>query len=291
MYQWTDAVDATRTSKFQIETVNSAAATVKLEVLGSGQLVLNEYTTGTSFQGSSGSSVGVLNVDGTGNVFVGAGGGSGIDGANSRRWAGLNTSVVPSSGNARLRDALGATTNNPSAVIDIRISRYDETNADMQAWFTALNSYRTANPSKAYIQITNSSDNSVFGIYQIGSMAFTSSPIEYWTIGLTYISGSVGLFSSGNTITFSWVLFGADGTGGTGTVTSITAGTGLDATASNPILISGTISLNSKLAPADNLTGNAGKLLAVNSTETAVEYVTAPTGTGDSVSPFLLMGG
>jgi len=158
-----------------------------------------------------------------------SGGGGGIDGANSRRWTGLNTFSAPPPGLARLRTTAGATTDNPSAVIDIRISRYDETNADMQAWFTALNNYRTANPGKAYIQITDSSDNSVFGIYQIGNMAFTSSPIEYWLIGLTYISGSVGLFTSGSTITFSWVLFGADGTGGSG-VTSVSAGTGMNFT-------------------------------------------------------------
>lgn len=74
MYQWTDAVTASRTSKFQIETVNSATASVKLEVLGSGQLILNQYTTSTSF-GSGLTSVGVLNVDNTGKVFVGPGGG------------------------------------------------------------------------------------------------------------------------------------------------------------------------------------------------------------------------
>ena len=78
MYQWTDAVTASRTSKFQIETVNGATGSivtsVKLEVLGSGQLVLNQYTTGTSFA-SGLTSVGVLNVDNTGKVFVGPGGG------------------------------------------------------------------------------------------------------------------------------------------------------------------------------------------------------------------------
>ena len=73
MYQWTDAVTASRTSKFQIETVNGATGSivtsVKLEVLGSGQLVLNQYTTSTSF-GSGLTSEGILNVDNTGKVFV-----------------------------------------------------------------------------------------------------------------------------------------------------------------------------------------------------------------------------
>lgn len=48
-----------------------------LKVLDSGQLELNQYTTSTSFQGVSGPSVGVLNVDSAGKVFVGAGGGGG----------------------------------------------------------------------------------------------------------------------------------------------------------------------------------------------------------------------
>ena len=78
MYQWTDAVTGSRTSKFQVETVNGATGSivtsVKLEVLGSGQLILNQYTTGTSFD-SGLTSVGVLNVDNTGKVFVGPGGG------------------------------------------------------------------------------------------------------------------------------------------------------------------------------------------------------------------------
>jgi hypothetical protein len=47
------------------------------KVTDAGQLIMEEYNTSTAFQGSSGASVGVLNVDNTGKVFVGAGGGSG----------------------------------------------------------------------------------------------------------------------------------------------------------------------------------------------------------------------
>jgi hypothetical protein len=54
-----------------------------------------------------------------------------------------------------------------------------------------------------------------------------------------------------------------------GTVTSVGTGTGLTG---GSITTSGTISLNSKLSPADNLTGNSLKYLRVNSGETAVEY-------------------
>jgi YVTN family beta-propeller protein len=47
IFLWTDAITASRTSKFQIETVNSAAASVKLEVDGDGEVTLNNYGTGT----------------------------------------------------------------------------------------------------------------------------------------------------------------------------------------------------------------------------------------------------
>ena len=55
---------------------NSSSAEI-LRMLNSGQLQLNLYNTATAFQGSSGTSVGVLNVDNTGKLFVGAGGGGG----------------------------------------------------------------------------------------------------------------------------------------------------------------------------------------------------------------------
>jgi hypothetical protein len=76
------------------------------------------------------------------------------------------------------------------------------------------------------------------------------------------------------------------GSGGSGTVQQVDTSTGLTG---GPFTVTGTVALNSKLAPADSLAGNANKVLAVNSTETAVEYVTVST--GDSISPFLLMGG
>ena len=73
---------------------------------------------------------------------------------------------------------------------------------------------------------------------------------------------------------------------GTGTVQQVNTGTGLTG---GPFTVTGTVSLNSKLAPADSLTGNSLKYLRVNAGETAVEYATVST--GDSISPFLLMGG
>jgi hypothetical protein len=67
------------------------------------------------------------------------------------------------------------------------------------------------------------------------------------------------------------------GGGGSGTVTQVDTGTGLTG---GPITTTGTISLNSKLAPADNLVGNSLKYLRVNAGETAVEYASASSSGG-----------
>lgn len=64
-------------------------------------------------------------------------------------------------------------------------------------------------------------------------------------------------------------------------VTEVDTGTGLTG---GPITSTGTISLDTKLAPADSLTGNALKVLRVNAGETAVEYATPTTGTVTAVS-------
>lgn len=67
-----------------------------------------------------------------------------------------------------------------------------------------------------------------------------------------------------------------DGSGGAGgTVTEVDTGTGLTG---GPITSTGTISLDTKLAPMDSLTGNSLKVLRVNVGETAVEYVTPSSG-------------
>ncbi len=69
--------------------------------------------------------------------------------------------------------------------------------------------------------------------------------------------------------------------GGTGTVTEVDTGVGLTG---GPITTTGTVSLDSKLAPMDSLTGNSLKVLRVNAGETAVEYATAGVGTVTSVA-------
>jgi hypothetical protein len=62
---------------FRVDTLNSGTVQQHTSFIGTGQLQLHEYTTSTAFSTSSGSSVGVLNVDNTGKVFVGTGGGGG----------------------------------------------------------------------------------------------------------------------------------------------------------------------------------------------------------------------
>jgi hypothetical protein len=74
-YEFTDATSGATVSQFAVTTADAGSLSRKLEITGAGQLILNEYTTSTSFDPESGPSVGVLNVDATGKVFVGTGGG------------------------------------------------------------------------------------------------------------------------------------------------------------------------------------------------------------------------
>jgi hypothetical protein len=67
----------------------------------------------------------------------------------------------------------------------------------------------------------------------------------------------------------------------TSAVTSVATSTGLTG---GTITSTGTLSLNSKLAPLDTLTGNSLKLARVNVGETAVEYFTPTYGTGSVTS-------
>lgn len=62
---------------FRVDTLNSGTVQQHTSFIGTGQLQLHEYTTSTAFDDDSGPSIGVLNVDNTGKVFVGTGGGGG----------------------------------------------------------------------------------------------------------------------------------------------------------------------------------------------------------------------
>lgn len=73
------------------------------------------------------------------------------------------------------------------------------------------------------------------------------------------------------------------GGSGAGTVTSITASTGLTATP-NPIVGVGTMALATSLQPMATLAGNSLKVLRVNVGETALEYSSAGSGTVSNVS-------
>lgn len=73
------------------------------------------------------------------------------------------------------------------------------------------------------------------------------------------------------------------GGGGTGTVTSISQGTGILLSPS-PIVATGSVSLAASLQPIASLTGNSLKVLRVNVGETAVEYASVGAGTVTTVS-------
>jgi hypothetical protein len=92
-FLWTDAITSSRTSKFQVHTVNSGTESVKLELSGGGQAKLNLYGLG-SFSGTAAYN---LAVDASGNVIeVSASGGGGITSinldANSAQTLSIGTS-------------------------------------------------------------------------------------------------------------------------------------------------------------------------------------------------------
>jgi hypothetical protein len=95
-----------------------------------------------------------------------------------------------------------------------------------------------------------------------GSVAIDTTKVPYlaagFSTGLLKWDGSAWVFDNSAYLTTA--------------VTSVGTGTGLTG---GTITGTGSISLNTKLAPADNLTGNALKYLRVNAGETAVEYATA----------------
>lgn len=66
--KWTDAANSTRTSQFEIQGVNNAAAIeTQLTLKGTGQLQLNKYISPTSFTGTA---TGILAYDSLGNVIT-----------------------------------------------------------------------------------------------------------------------------------------------------------------------------------------------------------------------------
>lgn len=70
-FKWTTATDASRTSMFELSTVNSGTLARKLAISGAGQATLDSYT-GTTFQ-TTDTSYNALVVDASGNVYKRAG--------------------------------------------------------------------------------------------------------------------------------------------------------------------------------------------------------------------------
>jgi hypothetical protein len=78
IYEFTDSATGAIDSRFALTTSNVGSIGRRLEITSAGQLILNSYTTSSSFDPESGASVGVLNVDNAGNVFVASGSGLAI---------------------------------------------------------------------------------------------------------------------------------------------------------------------------------------------------------------------
>ena len=75
-YSFTDPTNGSQDAKYHVSVVENGIDNTRMEIESTGQLIINAYTTSTAFAGASGASVGVLNVDNAGKVFVGDGGGA-----------------------------------------------------------------------------------------------------------------------------------------------------------------------------------------------------------------------
>lgn len=131
--------------------------------------------------------------------------------------------------------------------------------------------YPLTNPS-SYIPLTALSGGTGISYNNLTGVITNSAPDQVVSLtqgGTTTITGTYPNFT----------ISSADST--LGTVTSVATGTGLTG---GTITASGTVELNTKLAPLDTLTGNSLKVPRVNVGETAVEYFTPTYGTGSVTS-------
>ena len=92
-------------STWELHTVTTNTLTKKMTMLSTGQLTLDKYITSTSFASASGASVGLLNVDNAGNVFVGA------------SSSGFTTADNGLTASTSINAQLGSTTNSGSPLL------------------------------------------------------------------------------------------------------------------------------------------------------------------------------
>jgi hypothetical protein len=133
------------------------------------------------------------------------GGSSGIDGANSGRW--YFNSIQQAYG---FPSSTKFITDNTqiSAAIKLSISIFDISVVDYTNWLTAM--HDAANTGHVYIQITDTSDTSVFGIYSVNS---ATNEDTYFNLSLTYVVGT-GLYTNMHTYSISWIAEGYIGASG-----------------------------------------------------------------------------
>jgi hypothetical protein len=135
---------------------------------------------------------------------------------------------------------------------------YDTTALSLYVW-NGTGWTTTAGGSGTVASVSAGTGMSFTTITSSGSVSIDTSKVPYlsggFNTGFLKWNGSAWVFDNSTYLTSA--------------VTSVGTGTGLTG---GTITSTGSISLNSKLAPADNLTGNALKYLRVNAGETAVEY-------------------
>jgi hypothetical protein len=314
--------------------VSNASSAEILRMLNSGQLQLNLYNSSTAF--SSGlTSVGILNVDNTGKVFVGAGGGGGTYTVDN----GLSPQTTPSAnpnnfqlGGPLVQDTVitnigfytlftGALSGGSSTGI-LRAE-----NSGSSPSFRANNTgngnaIRAISNSgiAAYIQSTSNIAGYFFsqtqrGLYSesYGSYGGTISRLDVSQTGILGVlevfrgsTGGAGLNNIGGSIDFKLAASNGGSISNNASklisvltdanISSLTSRFSINNINSNIdeeqfyILGSGQIGFNKYGQTPANFPGTPVWSLGVDANGKVVEFTASPT-TGDSLSPFLLMGG
>ena len=134
-------------------------------------------------------------------------GADGIDGSNSGRWIydGVGTGD-PGSFNFQTDD------DDVTNIGAIQINAFDYNGTDYTSWLLALFNEVMVPPGKtAYLQITQVSDNSTVGIWEVDNIIDAGFPPNYIQINPNNFLGGSGIFIPSKEYTISWVLNGPIG--------------------------------------------------------------------------------
>ena len=150
---------------------------------------------------------------------TGATGINGIDGSNSGRWNWVSGSGIPPDQSFTENDGLGIISN----ITQISIDYLAINNVDYTAWLQGLDTLINTNGQIVYLQITQITDNSIIGIWQINTINNNGAYSQITLLNPALVAN--GTISSSCTI--SWVangpsqwftdtIIGPTGTGYTG---------------------------------------------------------------------------